>query len=183
MAERTEKMARLYVEEGLSYAQIGEEYGLTKQRVGQLLQPLGLAQNRGRGSQVAREQRLRGAHARVMAGEVTLERAAAELGYGSGDSLRSVLHRLGLHVAIQKPIPPHGTLARYRTRRAPCRCVECRRANREKLMELNGQEPPHHGTYSGYVNYACRCQACKEAYRTTIRARKAAKRRRKEMVA
>lgn len=181
MDERTQQMTRAYVEDGLSYAQIAEEFGLTKQRVGQLLGPLGLAQDHGQRSRATREQALRAAHGRIMAGRTTLEREAAELGYASGGSLRSVLYRMGLRITHATPTPPHGTVARYRRRKDPCRCDECRRANREKLKELSGQEPPHHGTYSGYVNYGCRCQACSEAHRVTLRARRAAKRRMKEV--
>ena len=31
------------------------------------------------------------------------------------------------------PMPAHGTLARYQRRGDPCRCVRCRRANRQAL--------------------------------------------------
>jgi hypothetical protein len=179
--ERVQSMARAYVERGLSYAQIGEEYGLSRQRVGQLLGPLGLARDREQGSKIIREQRLRAVHARVIGGEVTLERAAADLGYASGESLRSAFYDLGMTVVLDVEPPPHGTASRYRSRRYACRCDECRRANREKCAELRGQEPPQHGTYSGYVNYGCRCKACKEANRLTVRARRAAKRQRKEV--
>jgi hypothetical protein len=174
-------MARAYVEGGLSYAQIGEEYGITRQRVGQLLGPLDLAEDRtgSKAKKVAREQSLRAVYEEVQAGETTLELAADRLGYSSGHSLRGALYGLGLLVRRERDIPAHGTLARYRSRTHACRCDECRRANREKVRELNGQEPPNHGTYSGYVNYACRCKRCKEAYRKTMRGRRAAKRRKK----
>ena len=179
--ERTERMARAYVEDGLSYTQIAEEFGLTKQRVGQLLGPLGLARDHGQRSRAMREQALRAAHGRIMAGRSTLEEEAGELGYNSAGSLRSVLYRMGLRVVHERLEPAHGTVARYRRRNDPCRCDECRRANREKLRELQGQEPPHHG-YSGYINYGCRCQVCSEEHRTTIRARRVTKRRKKEVV-
>lgn len=180
MDERVQQMARAYVEQGLSYAQIAEEYGLTRQRVGQLLGPLGLASAREAASKITREQRLRAAYERIMAGEVTLDRAAAELGYASGGSLRSVLYDAGMRVVRDQEEPPHGTASRYRSRRFACRCEECRRANREKCAELMGREPPNHG-YSGYINYGCRCKVCKEGHRITLRNRKAAKRRRKEV--
>ena len=179
--ERLQSMARAYVERGLSYSQIAEEYDLTRQRVGQLLKPLGLARERESVSKVIREQRLRAIHKRITAGDVTLEGAAAELGYSSGQSLRHALYTLGMRVVTELAVPPHGTSSRYRSRRFPCRCEECRRANRERCAELKGQEPPHHGTYSGYINYGCRCKACKEAHRLTVRARKTAKRRREEV--
>lgn len=182
MDERVQAMARAYVELGLSYAQIAEEYGLTRQRVGQLLGPLKLAEEKEQRSSVVREQRLRDVYHRIMAGEVTLERAAADLGYASGSSLRSVLYLLGMRVVLDKE-PPHGTVERYRSRKWKCRCEACRRANSEAHAAYKEQEAPNHGTYSGYVNYSCRCQACKEAHRLTIRARRAAKRQREEVKA
>ena len=179
--ERTLEMARLYVEEGLSYAQIGEQFGLTKQRVGQLLGPLGLQSFRHQAA-IARIQLLRDAYSRIISGRSTLEEEAPKLGYKNARSLRSALYDLDMRVVLGYEVPPHGSVARYRSRRYACRCDDCRRANREKGNELKGREPPRHGTYSAYVNYECRCQECKEAYRLAVRAKRAAKRRRKEAV-
>jgi hypothetical protein len=178
--ERTLEMARLYVEQGQSYSQIGEQFGLTRQRVGQLLGPLGLQQYR-RQAAIERVQLLRDAYSRIIAGKSTLNEEASKLGYKNARSLRSALYELDLRVVVGYEEPPHGTVARYRSRRYQCRCDECRRANRDRGRELKGKEPPHHGTYSGYINYECRCQACKEAHRLTIRGRRVAKRRRKEV--
>ena len=178
--ERTLEMARLYVEEGLSYAEIGERFDLTRQRVGQLLGPLGLQPFR-RQAAIARVQLLREAYGRIVRKESTLDEEAPRLGYKNARSLRSALYELDMRVVLGYEEPAHGTVSRYRSRRYACRCDECRRANREKGKELKGKEPPHHGTYSGYVNYECRCQACKEAHRLTMRARRGSKRRRKEV--
>ena len=183
MDDRVQQMARAYVEQGLSYSQIAAEYGLTRQRVGQLLGPLGLARDREQWSKIAREQKLRAVHRQIMAGEITLDRAAADLGYASGGSLRGALSDLGMRVNFTLDEPAHGTASRYRSRRFACRCEECRRAHREKCAELKGREPPSHGSYSAYINYGCRCQACKEAHRVALRNRKAAKRRRKKVKA
>jgi hypothetical protein len=178
--ERTLEMARLYVEEGLSYAQIGERFGLTRQRVGQLLGPLGLQPFR-RQAAIARVQLLGAAYGRIIRKESTLEEEAPKLGYKNARSLRSALYDLDMRVVLGHVPPPHGTASRYRSRRYACRCDECRRANREKGNELKGKEPPRHG-YSGYLNYACRCQVCKEEYRLAVRAKRSARRRRKEAV-
>lgn len=180
--DRVNAMARAYVEQGLSYSQIAEEYGLSRQRVGQLLGPLGLAQERGPREKVAREQKLRAAHARIEAGETTLKQEADALGYASTESMRSVLYNLDLRITDKRPEPPHGTISRYRRRVDPCRCEECRRANREYVASLKhrGGEPPSHG-YSGYVNYGCRCQICTTANRVQCRAQRAARRREKEV--
>lgn len=52
-----------------------------------------------------------------------------------------------------------------------CRCMECRDAylalgDNPRERRRNGPTPPHvHGTWNGYSNYACRCDACTEACR------------------
>lgn len=174
---RMQAMARAYVEEGLTYAQIADRYGISRQRVGQLLGPLALAKGQVSARRTSREQALRRAHRRIMAGEVTLELAAAELGYKNGHALRGVLYDLGLRVNVQSYAePPHGTYARYQSHRFACRCDECRRANREYHAQMAGREPREHGTASGYLNYACRCQPCKEAMRVHLRSRRAQRR-------
>jgi hypothetical protein len=179
MNERTREMQRLYVEVGLSYSQIGEQFGLTRQRVGQLLGPLGLQQYR-RQAAVERVQLLREVYGRIVRQETTLQEEASKLGYKNARSLRSALYELDMRVVLGYEEPPHGTISRYRSRRYQCRCEECRRANRERVAAFKEREPPNHG-YSGYINYQCRCQECKEAHRLTVRARRAAKRRRKEV--
>lgn len=177
--ERLELMARAYVEEGLSYREIGEHFGVTRQRVGQLLKPLDLAKGQRQSKSIVREQNLRAAFARLQAGGTTLKEEATALGYSSGESLRSAFYEMGLRYVEERTVPAHGTLARYRSRKHGCRCEECRRANRVHQERLKGAEPPNHGTYSGYINYGCRCQPCKEAHRASLRSRRAAKRGRK----
>lgn len=178
--ERIEAMKRLYVEAGLSYSQIGEQFGLTKQRVGQLLGPLGLQQYR-RQAAMERVQLLAAAYGRIIRKESTLEEEAPKLGYKNARSLRGALYDLDMRIVLGHEEPAHGTAARYDSRKWRCRCSECRRANREKSNKLKGKKPPHHG-YSGYVNYECRCKVCKEEYRLAVRAQRSAKRRRKEVV-
>lgn len=178
--ERTLEMARLYVEAGESYSEIGARYGLTRQRVGQLLGPLGLQQYR-RQAAIERIQLLRDAYGRIIRQESTLAEEAPTLGYKNARSLRSALYELDMRIVVDVEEPQHGTVSRYRSRKYRCRCEDCRRANREKGRELKGKEPPNHGTYSGYINYECRCQACTEAHRLIMRDRRSAKRRKKEV--
>lgn len=174
-------MARLYEEEGLSYTEIGAREGISRQRVGHFLTPLGLAPGRSRRGKIAREQRLRAMHTRIMARELTLEEAATELGYSSGETIRAILKEIGLRVVLPRELPPHGTVARYKHRKEPCRCADCRAANVRRNQDLRGEEPPTHGA-SGYKNYGCRCQQCTEANRLYSRARRAAKRRQRKGV-
>lgn len=56
----------------------------------------------------------------------------------------------------------HGTLYGYQ--KGPCRCDDCRAANREHMRRLKGSAPPSHGA-SGYENYGCRCDVCSDAHR------------------
>ena len=178
--DRTLAMARAYVEHGLTYAQIGEDFGVSRQRVGQLLGPLGLANEQGPLKKAARVQALREAYDRIMEGTSTLTEEAARLDYKSNRSLRTALYDLGLRIVLDREEPPHGTMARYRSHIYACRCEECRRANRDRQAALKGTEPPQHG-HSGYINYECRCQVCKEANRLYVRTKKAAQRQRKEV--
>lgn len=54
-----------------------------------------------------------------------------------------------------------------------CRCDECRKAyyalgETPRERRRNGPTPPKvHGTWNGYSNYGCRCQACLDACRET----------------
>lgn len=178
MNERTQTMARLYVEEGLTYQQIAERYGITRQRVHFLLGKLDLAKHRGARQRVERTQTLKDAHARITEGTSSVREEAERLGYSSPDSFRSMIWRMGLHVPRQAVEAPHGTRQRYSR---GCHCGECKEANRQYMQSLKGKEAPNHGTVSGYENYECRCQACKEAAREDRRVRKAQERQKKEV--
>jgi hypothetical protein len=178
-SDRQVEMARLYAEQGLSYAQIGERYGITRQRVGQLIGDLGLAPGRAARSRAEHEIAVRAAHARLAAGETTREAEIEAMGYKNWDSLYSAFRELGLKVERQHEPAPHGTDTRYRK----CRdddgrpCEACRKAHSEVQGRLRGRKPPKHGTVSGYQNYRCRCKRCVAAAR---RDRRAKKRRRRE---
>jgi hypothetical protein len=60
----------------------------------------------------------------------------------------------------------HGLASTYRH---GCRCEDCRTAHtiqaaaeRARRAERSRDEVPH-GTFGGYVNWACRCDPCSEA--------------------
>ena len=178
MSEREQQMARLYVEEGLTYEQIAKRYKITRQRVGQILGPMDLAKHQGIRWRAERLAALHSAHARIAAGESTVDEEAAALGYAKGNYLRTELWRIGIPVKTPpKPEPEHGTIQRYKR---GCHCDECRRANRDRARSLRGGEPPSHGE-SGYRNYGCHCQTCKEGARVADRNRRAQRRKKKEI--
>jgi len=54
----------------------------------------------------------------------------------------------------------HGTRSRYER---GCPCDACRGAMRDYMRMLRLKDPPNHG-WSGYLNYGCRCDICKRAH-------------------
>lgn len=68
----------------------------------------------------------------------------------------------------------HGTDLAYRK---GCRCDDCRAHNTQRLAAFRawrkGEIP--HATDDGYVNWACRCELCREAHRDARRADRDAK--------
>jgi AraC-like DNA-binding protein len=168
---RAIEIARLYAEEGLTYAQIGERYGISRQRVEQILRPFGIPAHWGKANRTAREQRLREAFDSVREGRETMKEAAERLGYASRDSLWAAMAELGLDVPRRQPAA-HGGARRYQM---GCKCDACMEGMRARARARRGQEPREHGTNSSYTNYSCRCQACTEAatiYRRGLRARR-----------
>lgn len=176
-SERAREMARLYREEGLTYREIGELHGITRQRVEQILRPFGIEPHWGARRKAEREKALRAAHARIQAGESTLAQESKEMGVAP-NSLRSALSEIGLRVHTRTASPEHGT--RYRYLRG-CRCDDCRAAVRGYRALLTERGPSQHGTASAYCNYGCRCKECKEAWRSYSRELRSRKRRKQEV--
>lgn len=178
MSERVQRMARMYTEEGLSYAEIARHFDVTRQRVHQLIGDI--VEPRPHATRRATVQALAAAHRRVMANESTLAEEAERLGYASENSIRGSMAKQGLKFAErERPsrsvLAPHGTAQRYRQ---GCHCDECRAANTEYNRELrNGYgDPPTHSE-SGYRNYGCRCKVCTEAHSVAQREYRARRRR------
>lgn len=179
MNERTQQMARLYTEEGLSYAEIGRRYGVTRQYVGQLLTPLGLARGQVSRRRADRAAEFTGAHERIMRRETTISEEAEKAGFKHVGNYRAALKKYGLVVRLDRAPPEHGTHTRYKSPKHRCRCDLCTAANREYMRGLRDREPSEHGTASSYSNYACRCPKCKEAHRLYTREKRAKKRQRR----
>jgi hypothetical protein len=170
----------MLIEQNMTYQEIGDAFGITRQAVYWRLKKAGLKP----GSQAKHRKasliaRLSEAHARIMSREATVAEEAERLGY-TQSGMRSVMLRNGMPIRVPQPEPEHGTRARYQK---GCKCDECKRSHADHQASLRGLEPPNHGTESGYINYACRCQPCKEAARAAVRARLAALRQRREIAA
>ena len=158
MAVSREEMQSLY-DEGYTLQQIAEQYGVSRQRIGQIIGPQRKnAHNGGRRRAALLEER-RPAFDRIISGESTLKIEADDLGL-TPDYLRGYFDANGLHIPTQYELSPkHGTVYRYQR---GCRCAQCKKAQRALRAARKGREPPTHG-HSGYTNFACRCDICRAA--------------------
>lgn len=178
-SERSLVMARLYAEEGLTLAEIGERYGITRERVRQILKPFGLEAHYGKKQREQRARLVRQAHERVIARESTVREEAENLGYMCPSSLYSRFWLMGL--SLPSRTPEHGTPQRYRS--GKCRCDLCRAANTARMKEMRqARTASQHGVASSYFNFGCRCPECRAAGRTYRRELKARQRQKKQVI-
>jgi len=170
--ERAVAMARMYAEEGLTYEEIGKQYGVTRQRVEQILKPFGIPAHWGQAKKERRAQVLGESYGQISGGHATMKEEAERLGYANAASLWQAFHALGLEMPKRQP-SAHGSLRRYNILK--CRCEICREGARVRAKERRERGPTTHGSASSYVNYGCRCPECREAvalYRRELRARR-----------
>lgn len=172
MISKKEQKARLQeikrlAEAGVTYAEIGARFGISRQRVQQIVIKNNIKKKLD--SEFLKEDRKR----------------TWALFFEKGYTIKDVAELEGLsyrHVAyycrknnIKKPMKLkdiHGTVSSYNS---GCRCDECKRAKREYKAKLKFKPVPNHGN-SGYMNYGCRCDVCKTE---RSKAQKAEKERRK----
>ena len=80
----------------------------------------------------------------------------------SPDTLHRVLKAIGYRIVFLNE--EHGNRSRYAK---GCRCFECVAANvaviNERRSRMVPEDAPKHGTQNAFVNYRCRCRACKDA--------------------
>lgn len=172
-SQRAVEMGLLY-SRGLTTQEIADQYGVSRQRVHQLIKPFGLAGHYGKRKQDERVRRLTEACARIRTGESTSAEEAERLGYANAGTLRGAMFELGLRLRDEWKAAEHGTVLRYRQ---GCKCDECRRAHREDLYAVRQAHViTEHGLATNYVNYGCRCAECREAVRIQRRVAKARRR-------
>lgn len=169
----TDEAWRLSREEGLSLAEIGAKFGVTRQWVQYLCQRHPDYQPRRQASETIR--RL------AQAGHLNPHELAAQTGVHA-PYVAVALRRMGfepeyatkpkLPKAVDGLLPPgdhrHGRIHGYMT---GCRCDACSDAARQRAVEQkiarleDGLAPDdqRHGTMTGYINWNCRCDQCRAA--------------------
>ena len=165
---RTPEFKRLYEEGRLTMQEIADRYGISRQRVQQILSLVTLSLHYGVRRGEERANRIVEAWERIGTGEATTAEEAKRLGYSRPKNLQQAFYRLGLKRGPKEP-PEHGTLSRYMHHR--CRCELCRAASRANYESRIGRPPPRHGTSSSYRNWGCRCVKCRRAERLAQRKR------------
>lgn len=147
----------MYHVEGLSMTEIGKQFGITRQRVHQIIGNAGDQAHYGQAKKDSRIEQLEAAYKQIMSGG-SVEEEAEKLGMKS-ESLRMALKRIGIPLPVYIA-PAHGTHYRYSR---GCRCDECKESAREERRQRYERGPKIHGTASAYFNYGCRCDECKKA--------------------
>ena len=157
MTKRNQTIIEKYLS-GKTLQEVGDEYGITRERVRQIVHAQSDERHYGAHKREARDLKIRQAFGRVLQGWTSVEDEAELLGI-LPDTLRVNFKRRGLKLP-RNSSPTHGTRHRYNQ---GCRCPECTEVIREYMRGLKKKEAPHHGTASGYMNYGCRCDRCKQA--------------------
>lgn len=174
VVDRREVMQSMY-DEGLSFQQIGEAFGVSRQRVGQLIGPQRKKAHYGRARKTRMLEERTAAFNRIQAGESTLEEEAEKIDVQTKTLYQYLVdHKMFLPTQFTLS-PKHGTVYRYNR---GCHCARCKKAIRAGRQRMKERGPREHGTASGYVNYGCRCPECKEAGSAANRAYRERRKRR-----
>lgn len=155
MLTRNEEIVSQY-RAGDTLAEVGTSFGLTRERVRQIVAAQTSERHWGSRRREAKDVEIRAAFAAVKAG-ADPDVFAQALGI-ERISLIGAFNRRGLY--LREPAQ-HGEFRMYRQ---GCKCAECRRANAIHQRRLQGRTPLNHGA-SGYANYGCRCEECRAGAR------------------
>lgn len=175
MNERKARMIELYAD-GYTLGDIAREYGISRQRVHQIIQGSYDTAHYGARRKAKREGEIFRSYELILAGDSTIQAEAERLGIKQ-NTLRGQFSEWGWR--LTPPSPEHGTAYRYKR---GCRCEECKAATRELKRKMKLRGPPQHGTESGYKNYGCRCEECKAAGAENNRRNRLARRERSTLV-
>lgn len=154
------------ISKGETLAGVGKDYGVSRQRIEQIVQKAGIKVGIRRSPTVD-------AMVRDYQGGESLDIIAARHGYPYALA-RAALQNRGIIVPPKPPhrkylSTPHGTLYGYVY--YGCRCDECvmgqriarRQEHVNRLARADSLPPEKHGSASTYTNYGCRCQPCTKA--------------------
>lgn len=165
--ERNDVMLGMYLS-GYTLAEVGEHYGITRERVRQIVARRSDERHYGARKRMLMNEKVRSAYEAMQNGS-TMEVEAEKLGLAP-KTLYSRFLDLGLTLRHKAPL--HGTVYRYN---CGCRCIECYDAVKTYRLRFLTMKPPTHGKYSSYSNYGCRCDACRAAaseYNRRVRLRR-----------
>jgi hypothetical protein len=177
---RSVEMRRMYLEEDMSLQAIGDIYGLSRERVRQLIPGATELRRKIRKTRKeaadAEKARLREANSawRSRCGTLNSYRKGCkcdECVKANYDYAQNVRKKARDKFRRGEIEIEHGTYYGYQY--YECRCDECRTASSNVQMKQreersrklrDGEIDIEHGTKYGYIAYKCRCDACKEAY-------------------
>lgn len=143
MSTRNQMIAHWYTEEKLTLAEIGQQVGISRERVRQILVSQGVTERHyGAKHKEEREKETRLAHQRISSGETTLEWETAYLQLAPG-TLSSRFSKLGL--TTPRRTAEHGTRSRY-VGPEKCRCTPCRMANSVYMQQLRRRRKESHAS-------------------------------------
>jgi hypothetical protein len=154
------------ISKGETLAAVGKDYGVTRQRIEQIVKRAGIKVG------IRRSPVLDAMAKEYQAGE-SLDTIAARHGYDYADARMALKHR-GI-VVPPKPqyrkyfSTPHGTYYGYQGYGCRCDlCMDAARANYKKgqidrMSRVNTLPPEKHGNASTYLNWGCRCEPCRKA--------------------
>jgi DNA-binding CsgD family transcriptional regulator len=160
MSTRANQMAEL-IAQGLTLAQVGEKFGVSRERVRQIVgSPFNYRGTRAEQAAAAIEAK-KGIIDALRAERKSLDEIGALTGISAN-------YLKGGEFAAKPPAPLlHGTQRGYNR---GCRCSECTAASTQRMRDYvtrkkaDGFAGLDHGSYSTY-GIGCRCKLCREANR------------------
>lgn len=138
--------------DGKTLEEIGSQLGVSRERVRQLADRLGL---KFTGRNIPDAEKVKRTALGLLECGASMSEAANAVGVSAVTLWDWGLRSRWCELNRQQ----HGIQAYRRG----CRCEVCRSANSTQMRAIKGREPREHGTVSAYINYGCRCEPCRKA--------------------
>lgn len=159
--ERLAEVERLFVKEGMTCAELGRHFNVSREMIRQDLKLMDINP-----SEVNEGQRAKQAETiKVLASEGLITSEIAEKMDITLHAVRALAKRFDIEIQRVKAVD-HGTFLSYQR---GCTCQPCKDANTEvarqqkEKRKAKGMPEELHGTDTGYRNWGCHCARCKEA--------------------